>query len=141
MIIMRVMTLGLAALLLSAATEKPATFCERLAPQLNMAPVASRQQATREWKVNLLSGLGPALFGGWTTASFAVRPIDSVSGEDYRRLEDSCNSTAKGAICDLEGPARLTVGTKKGEVTADLPAGERAIVEMRKTTIYCREER
>lgn len=79
------------------------------------------------------------LFGGTAVVSFAVRPIDASTGEDYRRLEGACDSTDKGAICRIEGPARLTLRAKEAEVVEDIHAGEYPTVEMRKSSLYCRE--
>lgn len=136
----RIIVLGLISLLTTAAHDQPSSFCERLAPQLGMKPVPpSGKGAGTEWKVNLLGGLGTALFGGSTSATFGVESTGPATVEEYQRLQQACVQTEKGGLrCDVDGPVRLTVGTPKGKVSVDAVAGERATVEMRKTSIFCR---
>ncbi|MEG3160220.1 hypothetical protein U1763_06875 [Sphingomonas sp. LB2R24] len=121
--------------------QQPAvpSFCQRLAPQLGMKPNAKSGGKTRAggWKVNLASGLGPALFGGTFAASFSLHPIDEDSVSESKRLENACGITAKGMTCKIEGPARLNVGTKKGKISTEVLPGERAEVDMRSTVISC----
>lgn len=75
------------------------------------------------------------------SVSFSVKPIEGSSTPDEeKRLENACEPTPKGALCTVEGPARLAVGTKKGRVTAIAQSGERSFVEMRGTSIYCRDQ-
>lgn len=138
----RIIVLGIIGLLTTAAQDTPATFCERLAPQLGMKPVPpSGKAAGSEWKVNLLGGLGTALFGGTTSATFGVESTGTATVEEYERLQKACAQTEKGGLlCKVDGPMRLTVGTPKGKVSVDATAGERATVEMRKASIFCRAQ-
>lgn len=140
--VIRLAVLGAAAMMPSGVVAAGSdTFCQRLAPKLAMKQSlkSSGDASSREWKINLLGGLGPALFGGVATASFSVRPIDPATGAEYRRTDGACSTTDKGAVCNIEGPAHLTIRTKGGEVVTDALAGESAVIEMRKTTIYCRQ--
>lgn len=136
----------LAALAFSSApgaAQQP-SFCERMAAQLGMTPVErGRQgQTTGEWRVNTLTGIGPALFGGSSTMSVSIRPIGEHSYDEAANLtEQTCSSTRKGLLCRIDQPLRVRIGTRKGEATVESLPGERAEVEIRSVTIFCRDPR
>lgn len=106
--------------------------CAQLAPQTGMKP-----QAGGLWRANMLGGVGAALFGGTTGASFQVEPIDGSTRD--QALEKACVQEGAGVICRLSGPARLTVGTKRGNASVDLAAGEKAEVSMKGRYLTCRD--
>lgn len=118
-----------------------ASFCERLAPKLGMKPNLKRGGNVREggWEVSLMKGVGPALFGGSVNASFSLESLGANSAAEQARLKDACSMTPKGVLCKVEGPARLTIGTKAGKVEAEALPGERADVEMRRATLSCHD--
>jgi len=123
----------------ASAAGQPATdagFCERLAPKMGMKRKGDASDSG--WSVNIAKGIGPALFGGTFTASFAVEPIDTDVASENARLKDACQVTSRGMLCKIDGPARLKVGTKAGTVEAEVQADEQAEVEMRKSIISCR---
>lgn len=117
------------------------TFCARLAPQLGMRQAVGSNAGSPVplWQVNLLGGVGAFLFGGQAVASFGMDPVDQNSLDEYKRVRGGCRTTPKGAICNVDGPAILHVGTKRGEVAQEAAPGERAVVGMAKTTITCRD--
>lgn len=123
----------------SSAQTPPSTFCARLAPQLGMKPEVARSGSQVSWKVNTLGGLGPALFGGSTVVSFMLKPVEGTSAEQAQRFDQNCTQSKKGMLCRVEGPVRLAVSTKRGVASADATAGERAEVEMRGTSLHCRD--
>lgn len=135
--------LGLLAFLETGAFAEPETFCQRLASQLNMKQVDVRAsqsaQPVKEWKVNLLGGLGPALFGGSVVMSFSVQALEDAEVSEHRRLQHACEQAGNEVACRVEGPATLIIGAGKGKVAVEAAQGERAQVGSRKTTIYCRE--
>ena len=137
--IARIFAILLACSAPASGETRPESFCERLAPALGMKHVKREAQSASAgtWEVNLLRGLGPALFGGSAVASFAVHPTVH-SASEYQRLEDSCLPASNGAVCRVMGPARLTVGLKGGKVEVDALPGEQAEVSMRTTVITCR---
>ena len=121
-----------------AADAGPQGFCERLAPKLGLkrdAALAESTAQSHQWSKNLL-GFGELLFGGHATASFSVGPADGGAGE--APPPNDCEMTRKGALCKIEGPALLRIGTKNGKVSENAALGERAEVEMQNTTLYCR---
>lgn len=131
-------------LFLVAAAPDPAapSFCTRLAPKLKMKPVSGGNAASstpQGWKVNMLGGLGPALFGGSAMATFSVEPADNDESLDYSRFQNACKTNTKGISCTVNGPAELHVGTKNGEVVEEIRSGEQETVEMRGATIHCRD--
>jgi len=79
-------------------------------------------------------------FGGSSIATLAAIPDEPWTYAGYERLVDNCKAVKKGIVCDIEDPARLTVGTRNGEVTEDILAGEHLVVEMRKAGIFCRNQ-
>ena len=126
------------------AAAQEASFCERLAPQLGMIPIEKGRQGqtTGEWRVNTLAGLKTVLFGGSTLVSFGMQPAgDSATVEDYARLQKACEQQKKNFLCRIEGPMILTVSTGKGKAEIEALPGERAEVEMKGTTILCRDPR
>lgn len=135
--------LAAAAMIASAADSPPQSFCERLAPRMNMKLVATKAKrpgpTDPEWKIDMLGGLGPALFGGTAVVTFAVRPVDESQAAEFKRLETSCSPNSKGATCKIIGPARITISTKTGDTTADVAEDQHPVVEMRNTSIYCRD--
>ena len=141
----KMMMVALTGLSFNAGEPTSPSFCARLAPQLGMRPISATivddLMTNDGWRVNLLKGLAPALFGGTVMASFSVRPIREPMSAEYERLEKACDSTVKGAVCRIEGPARISVGTKSGKVSEDIREGEWATVEMRNTSITCRDDR
>lgn len=89
---------------LSAQTAAPATFCERMAPQIGMKPVERGRQGhtAGEWSVNTLGGIGPALLGGTSVMSISIRPIGEHSFDEAARIvEEACAATKKGQICRI----------------------------------------
>jgi hypothetical protein len=125
-----------------SATQLPAqgstSFCERLAPKLNMKQAGSKPTRATEWRVNTM-GLGSQLFGGSSMVSFMVRPAGEQTQAAYDKASKACSQSAKGILCRIEGPAELTVQTKGGEAKGDAAAGESAEVELRKASILCRD--
>lgn len=115
------------------------TFCARMAPQLGMTSIErGRQgQATGEWRVNALSGLKAIFSGG--LVSFAMRPVGEATVQDYQRLSTACGQSKKGILCKVDGPGVLIVSTGKGKAETEARSGERAEVELRGTTVYCRD--
>ncbi|WP_176498789.1 hypothetical protein [Sphingomonas sp. HMP9] len=125
-----------------STTQLPAqastSFCERLAPKLNMKQVGSKPTRATEWRVNTM-GLGSHLFGGSSIVSFMVRPAGEQTQAAYDKAAKACTQSTKGIVCRIEGPSELTVQTKGGEAKGDAAAGERAEVELRKASIFCRD--
>jgi hypothetical protein len=118
--------------------QPPTSFCERLAPKLNMKQVGSKPTRATEWRVNTM-GLGSQLFGGSSMVSFMVRPAGEQTQAAYDKASKACAQSGKGILCRIEGPTELTVQTKGGEAKGDAAAGERAEVELRKASILCRD--
>lgn len=86
-------------------------------------------------------GLRFVLFGGDPGAvSFALRPIDENSFEEFKRLQGGWEQVADGVACNMEGPARLLIGTKRGKVSEEAAAGEHAVVGMHRATITCQDK-
>lgn len=139
-------TLAILAALLAGQAQTaaaPPSFCARLAPDLGMTPInptiVDGARANDGWRLNLLKGLGPALFGGTATVGFSVQPVGDWNEAEFERLNKVCNPNGKGVLCTVEGPARFGVKTKRGEVKLDALPGERATVEMRGTSVFCRD--
>ena len=114
-----------------------ASFCERLAPRLGMKPNLKHGGKVRDggWDVNLMK----SLFGGSFHASFSLQPIDQNSAPERDRLKDACDSTKEGLICKISGPARLVIGTKTGKAEIEAAPGERADIELRRSTLSCHD--
>lgn len=138
----RILPLGVAALLLGGATEPPTpTFCARLAPKLNMkaSPAGDGPVGSREWRLELF-GLGAMLFGGSASVTFFVAPGATGTAGDFIAHRDACKPSKGKIRCDLEGPVQFNVGTKKGDISEEVLPGERAVVEMPGKSIICRDE-
>lgn len=112
--------------------QEAATVCARLAPQTGL-----KQQRDGTWRANMLGGLGTALFGGTTGASFLVGPIEGSTAD--QQFDKACAQMGAEIGCTLVGPARITIGTKGGNASADVAAGERAHVGMKGRYLTCRE--
>lgn len=106
--------------------------CARLAPQTGL-----KRQPDGSWSANMLGGLGAALFGGTAGASFLVGPIEGSTADQH--FEKACAQKGAEIGCDLVGPAKITIGTKSGEASADVAAGEKARVGMKGRYLTCRE--
>jgi hypothetical protein len=124
------------------AASAPQTFCQRMATQLGMTPVDRGRQgaSSGEWRANQLGGVKNLLLGGSTMVSFSVQPVGVLTEQaEVDRLQKMCAQEKKSVICRMEGPARLVVGASKATATIEALPGERAEVEMRGTTVYCRD--
>lgn len=110
----------------------PQGVCARLAPQTGL-----KLQRDGSWRVNMLGGIGAALFGGSAGASFQVSPIEGSTPD--QALDKACQQTGQEIACHLTGPARITIGTKRGNASADLLAGETADIGMKGRHLTCRE--
>ena len=118
----------------SATAQEALDFCARLAPQPGMRQDAPKPGKPVSWRVNMPGGLGTALFGGSTFVTFQPETLDGADLADQQRIADFCGTDEKGIKCRGEGPTRLKIQSKRGLVNA----ADRAEVEMRKATIYCR---
>ncbi|PZQ61618.1 MAG: hypothetical protein DI544_02935 [Sphingomonas taxi] len=123
------------------AEQAPSTACARLASQLKMKQgAAPRDGGKPEWSVDLLGGLGKALFGGAAASSMSVEPIADADALDYGAYTRSCVRERIEMACHVTGPARLVVATDKTEANLDLAAGETIDAGIRKgRRIYCRD--
>lgn len=106
--------------------------CARLATQTGMKP-----QRDGSWRANMLGGVGAALFGGTTGASFLVGPTEGSTAD--QQFDKACAQVGAEIACTVVGPARITVGTKNGNASADVAAGEAAHVGMKGRYLTCRE--
>ena len=106
--------------------------CARLAPQTGL-----KQQRDGTWRANMLGGIGATLFGGTTGASFLVGPIEGSIADQH--FEKACAQMGAEIGCNLVGPAKITIGTKSGNASADVAAGETAHVGMKGRYLTCRE--
>lgn len=130
---------AMAVMLLGAASMAPAQTvapgaCARLAPQLKM------KQTAAGWDVDLLGGLGKALFGGSAASTMSVEPVADADAIDYGAYHRACVRERIDVACHVTGPARLVVATDKTEAAVDLTAGEEVDAGIRKGRhIYCRD--
>jgi hypothetical protein len=118
--------------------------CARLAPQLKMKQAAAERGSTAagEWRVDLLGGLGKALFGGSAASTMSVEPVADADTLDYGAYTRACVRQRIDVACKVSGPARLIVATDKTEAGIDLAAGEKVDAGIRKGRhIYCRDLR
>lgn len=129
---------ALAALAIPAEAAAADTFCQRLAPMLDMKAVTNSDGSVEEWKVNTV-GLGKALLGGAVANSVGVGPVNPATVDDYRRLENTCAAVKKGAVCKIDGPMTVKITTRKGSIRLDAEEGERPTILIKNTTIYCRD--
>ncbi|WP_315759943.1 hypothetical protein [Sphingomonas sp. Y38-1Y] len=134
---------GAAALAMVQGPPSP-TFCERMAPTIDMIAVERGRQgnATGEWRRDTAT-LGMALVGGIAATSISIRPISETTtyAEATALVDKACATTKAGVRCRFEGPVRLKMGTRKGEIDMAAQPGERAEVEIRGTKIFCRDPR
>lgn len=133
-------TIGLLTLMGQAApttTDKQdGNFCARMAANSRIEVPAGQ----REWTVNALNFGQRWLFGGSTATGVGVEPIDPVTVEDYKRLEDMCLPDGKGAICKLVGPVNVRFYWKGEKVLTPMRDGERATILIKGTKTTCRIE-
>lgn len=128
----------------SIAQAQPATptACARLAPQLKMKQAATtpRDQGAALWEVDLLGGLGKALFGGSAASTMSVEPLPDADLVEYGAYTRACVRQRIDVACHVTGPARLVVATDKTEAAVDLSTGEKVDAGIRKGRhIYCRD--
>jgi len=133
-----VVAITLVATGVSAQAPAP-SFCERLAPQLEMKEKTSRKGGDTRWEVDTLGGLKTFLVGGSTLVSFRIEPVGEPTVEAYQRLEDTCQQEGKEMICTVAEPLNLKVQVK--DVTAEVESleGENAMVIMKGSRISCRD--
>jgi hypothetical protein len=119
--------------------EATQTFCQRLAPQINMKPVPVTPKSSAViWKTDTAS-VGMHLFGGTAVTRLTVTPLDTTNAAEFVRLDKACDVTAKGALCHLVGPAKVVIRTRRFEANAAMAVGERANVEVRDTVVLCED--
>jgi hypothetical protein len=106
--------------------------CARLATQTGL-----KQQRDGSWRANMLGGVGAALFGGTTGATFQVEPIEGSTTDQH--LEKACAQLGAELGYHIVGPAKITIGTKSGNASTDVAAGEMAHVGMKGRYLTCRE--
>lgn len=113
------------------------TACARLAPQLAMK---EQVRGSGEWRVDLLGGLGKALFGGSAASTMSVEPVADADAIDYGSYTRACTRQRIDVTCRVTGPARLVVATDKTEAHVDLAAGEKVDAGILKgRRVYCRD--
>lgn len=119
---------------IAAAQESPPApgVCAQLAAQTGL-----QRQRDGSWRANLLGGVGAALFGGTTGATFLVEPVTDSTPEQH--LEKACAQAGAEIACSVTGPARITVGTKRGNAVAELAPGKTAQLGMKGRYLTCRE--
>lgn len=115
-----------------AQAPTAAGICARLAPQTGL-----KQQASGVWRANMLGGVGAALFGGSAGASFLVEPIEESTAD--QAFDKACTQNGPEVTCTVVGPARITVGTKRGNASAQANEGEKAIVGTKGKYLTCRD--
>lgn len=104
---------------------------------MKLVPVAPKSTELL-WKTDTAS-VGMYLFGGTAATSLNASPLDTTSAAEFVRLQKSCDLSPKGAVCDLEGPAKFEITTRRLEASVDMAPGERARVEVRNTVVTCRD--
>jgi len=122
----------------AGSTDTPQSFCARLAPQLGLTlTTESRSSKEPVWKTDTAS-IGMHLFGGTAATGISIGPIE---GGDAGPLttRDACTYTRKGVVCRIEGPVQLYMKTRNTEATLDAEKDERAEVEIRGSTVRCRD--
>lgn len=120
----------------SVSAQAPAaSFCERLAPQLEMKEKI--KGGVTSWEVNALGGFKTFLVGGSTMISFAMEPVGEPTVADYQRLQKTCAQKDKGIACDIDEPMVLKVQVGDGVAEVEALPGEKATVSTRKAKIYC----
>lgn len=122
-----------AAVSADAQTAGTGGACARLAQQTGL-----KQRSDGSWRANMLGGVGAALFGGTTGATFQVQPIEGSTAE--QALEKACQQEGSAIACRVSGPARISVGTKRGNASVDLTSGEKAEVGMKGRYLTCRQD-
>lgn len=134
------MALSLAAFSANA-TQTEAGVCARLAPQLGLKQQVAKRgvDSPAPWRVNMLSGVGAALFGGSFGATFSVEPIEGVATAPGQNFNEMCKQEGGNMTCSLTGPLRVKIGTKAGEASTDLSATERAVVGVKGRHLTCQE--
>lgn len=144
---MRIFPVATATVLLLCASPGSAadnSFCQRVATQLGAKPEDVRPMdqgdlATSELKVSLIAGLRAALFGGSAMVSFSVHPVTDDDASEYKRLENACHAISNGVLCKIAGPARIRIASPKGQLAAEATADENVELEVRKSTLFCRD--
>lgn len=133
--------LALAGLLMLTAQAAPpaapvtaSDFCARLAADSGIVVPAGQP----EWTVNALNFGQRWFFGGSTATGVGVEPIDPVTVEDYKRLEDMCLPDGKGAICKLVGPVNVRFYWKGKKILTPMRASEKATILIKGTKTTCR---
>lgn len=140
------------AVVLTVASALPAhaegpSACARLAPQLKMKQVAVQPDgktpgAASEWNVDLLGGLGKAMFGGTAASTMSVEAAPDSDEVDFSRYTRACVRERVDVACHVTGPARLVVATDKTEAAVDVAPGETIDAGIRKgRRIHCRDLR
>lgn len=139
-IIAATIALSLGALTADAA-QADLGVCARLAPQLGLKqqPTKRGMEGPAPWRVNMLSGVGAALFGGSFGATFSVEPIEGAAAVPGQNFNEMCKQEGGNMRCSLTGPLRVKIGTKAGEATTDLSASERAVVGIEGRHLTCQE--
>lgn len=131
------MLLALSGIASAQTPEWPASggVCARLAPQIGLKPEPANSKEPATWRAGLF-GFGATLFGGSAGVTFMAQPIEGTTQE---QLTESCKPAKTDIVCNLTGPVRVVVGTKKGEASTDLAPGERAEIGTKGKHIFCRE--
>jgi hypothetical protein len=139
----RVVGLSAIGVMTVAAAAPEPNVCERIAPQIGLKKVEATRgrDVSTEWRVDTAS-VGQHLFGGTVATSVRVEPVDEAvdRAAEERRLREMCTETRQGAECALVGPAVFRMGTRRGLVRETIRDGERAIVGIRGTKVYCRAD-
>lgn len=139
------MALCLPLLLLTSQTSPPdpdpaaGDFCLRLAANSGIGATAAADGRTT-WTANALNFGQRFIFGGTAATGVSVRPVEPVTVEDYRRMEDICQPEKKGAVCKLAGPLIFNFTWKGQRVATPMAADERATVTVRGLKSTCRTE-
>lgn len=114
--------------------------CSRLAPQLGLKPQDPARVAKGEapWAASMF-GVGAILFGGSAGVSFSVQPADDDEHASTRNFAKMCAQEKANIMCRVKGPAHIVIGSKKGEASADVAAGEYVEVGTKSKQIVCRD--
>ncbi len=112
-------------------------FCLRLAADGGIE-VPATPPSPRVWTANAVNFRQRFFGSGSAATSVGVTPVEPVTVEDYRRVENMCRPEGQGAICDLVGPVDFKFSWKGRSTVTRLHSGERATISVKGTRASCK---
>jgi len=116
-----------------------ADFCTRLGRNIGLEE-SKLADGKGGWKASPLNFGQRFLFGGGSSTSVDVEPVEPSTVEDYKRVGDICALEGEGAVCRIVGPGNFVFVWKGNKTVTPVLPNETAVVTVEGIKTTCQWE-